>query len=357
MRSDRLYIQAFFLPERLLHWLRLLLRWGWRLAALLLVLLSLLITLFLSISHAKKSPKIPQHASDSLHQTVALAKRQVRLQIIGDMGKQGLAQDLVSTAMEKRCQQQKPDALIFLGDNIYVAGVTSVDDPKWHNDLLQYYQSPCLQDVPIYALLGNHDYRGNAQAQIDYNSKDPRWNMPFRYYQVQFGDLLSITMLDTWFPNICLFSSDGNCMLNFTWNTLSNNNTLPWRLVAGHHPIRSASLASSKHAGGVNGRILESILCQLAPDAYLAGHSHHLEHSISPVCDMDIIVSGAGGGRNLYPVKTELKSNEKFARSIHGFVELFATPHRMEYLFFDTNNRWLYTTTRKQKPTFKLAKL
>ncbi|WP_298163892.1 hypothetical protein [Novosphingobium sp.] len=32
--------------------------------------------------------------------------------------------------------------------------------------------------------IGNHDYRGNPQAQLDYARTSPRWRMPQRHYQV-----------------------------------------------------------------------------------------------------------------------------------------------------------------------------
>ena len=33
-----------------------------------------------------------------------------------------------------------------------------------------------------FAYLGNHEYRGNTQAVIDYSKVSARWNMPDRYY-------------------------------------------------------------------------------------------------------------------------------------------------------------------------------
>jgi predicted MPP superfamily phosphohydrolase len=117
------------------------------------------------------------------------------------MGREGPAQAGVAKAMETLCKQQRPDALIFLGDNIYREGVESVDDPGWQTKLMQYYQGDCIRNVPIYAALGNHDYMGNAQAQIDYSNISTQWNMPFRFYDVSFGNILSLTVTDSWYPD------------------------------------------------------------------------------------------------------------------------------------------------------------
>jgi hypothetical protein len=36
--------------------------------------------------------------------------------------------------------------------------------------------------IPWYPILGNHEYRGNTQAVLDYSQVSARWEMPARYY-------------------------------------------------------------------------------------------------------------------------------------------------------------------------------
>ena len=59
--------------------------------------------------------------------------------------------------------RDKPlDAIILPGDNIYPCGVKSVDDPRW--SVLQ----PLIDlGLPLFPVLGNHDYCGSPDAQID----------------------------------------------------------------------------------------------------------------------------------------------------------------------------------------------
>lgn len=73
--------------------------------------------------------------------------------------------------------------MISTGDNFYESGVDSISDDKWQTTFEAIYDAPALQ-VPWYAVLGNHDYGGSAQAQIDYSKKSRRWTMPDRYFQI-----------------------------------------------------------------------------------------------------------------------------------------------------------------------------
>jgi acid phosphatase len=294
-------------------------------------------------------PKIPTQSVGSLHRTVQITGGDVRIYAIGDMGREGPAQAGVANAMEILCQQQRPDALVFLGDNIYDDGVESVDDPGWQTKLMQYYQGDCISQVPIYAIVGNHDYSGSVQAQIDYSLVNTQWNMPFRFYDVSFGDLLSLTVMDGWYPNYC-FGLDSECAVNFMLESIEQNKSKTWRLVASHYPIRSASAQSSNHSGGVKGKIFERILCatKTPVTAFLAGHAHHLEHSKAIGCDMDLIVSGAGGGSDLYAVNSELDQSNYFVQSVNGFAEIYATSDSIQYALYDSNANQIYLSVEKK---------
>lgn len=57
------------------------------------------------------------------------------------------------------------------------------------------YSDPALQ-LPWYALLGNHDYVQNPQAQIQYSQQrlDARWNMPDTNYTQAFAVASGVTL-------------------------------------------------------------------------------------------------------------------------------------------------------------------
>lgn len=68
------------------------------------------------------------------------------------------------------------DFVVSTGDNIYDSGMKSIDDPAFQVSFTDIYTSPSLQK-PWYSVLGNHDYRGDVEAQLSpvLRSMDSRW--------------------------------------------------------------------------------------------------------------------------------------------------------------------------------------
>src|ERR1700761_2494820 len=103
--------------------------------------------------------------------------------VIGDWGRKGEPdQARVAQQMGLACAKASAGFVISVGDNFYEDGVASVQDPHWQQSFDQVYTSPSLH-VPWYAILGNHDYKGNVQAQLDYAKTGSRWKMPGRYWR------------------------------------------------------------------------------------------------------------------------------------------------------------------------------
>lgn len=74
-----------------------------------------------------------------------------------------------------------------------------LDDPLWMTNYELIYSHPELQ-IPWYPILGNHEYRGNTQAVLDYSNVSRRWQMPARYYSKVFeedGATLRVVFIDT----------------------------------------------------------------------------------------------------------------------------------------------------------------
>lgn len=261
----------------------------------------------------------------------------LRFLVIGDSGSGGAAQQRVAQAMEERCRQHLSRAILLLGDNFYQRGVESVNDAQWQSKLLEPYSSPCLAQLPFYPVLGNHDYKGNPTAQIEYTLLNPRWYFPNRFYSIRFGDLVRVVAYDSQMSDWCMRPQF--CGVDYLLDRVAQKD-VTWTIAMGHHPLRSASTKSDggQAGGGPRDWLLTPRLCQNT-DLYLSGHAHHLEERQVPGCKMHLVVSG-GAGADLYPIKTDPES--LFARSIHGFAEIELSKRELVVRFFGDDGAMVY---------------
>ncbi|MEH3041469.1 MAG: metallophosphoesterase [Sphingomonas paucimobilis] len=244
--------------------------------------------------------------------------------VLGDWGRDTPEQHHVAAAMGRAAAEAPSDFVLAIGDNFYSDGVASVDDPLWQSVFEDVYTHPALQ-VPWYALLGNHDYRGNPQAQIDYARQSKRWRMPARYYQVADASLAradaELFAIDT-SPFVERYrandgmigtntrSQDTKRQLAWLDHALSQSRA-KWKIVTGHHPIRS---------GGSGHGDQPEIIAQVLPilnrhgvQAYIAGHDHDLQHIRRDRIDM----IQCGGGMEARPVQPV--EGTRFCRAAAGF--------------------------------------
>jgi hypothetical protein len=97
--------------------------------------------------------------------------------VIGDWGRKGgFNQSLVAHQMGVVGEKLDIDFVISVGDNFYDDGLKGVNDPSFEASFSHIYTHPSLQKQ-WYSVLGNHDYRGNVEAQLSkvLTQKDWRW--------------------------------------------------------------------------------------------------------------------------------------------------------------------------------------
>ncbi len=223
------------------------------------------------------------------------------------------------------------DFVVGLGDNIYEAGVTSVDDPQFAEKFEKPFEPVQL---PFYMVLGNHDNTGyvggdgagNARGefQVDYTYFDgrlsDRWKMPDRYFQHDEGETADGR------PLVSLFALDSNPIaggfadadLDYAYHTYGINQ-LNWtvsavggsqaefKIAMAHHPyLSNGSHGNAGNYDGVPSEILpvlagdrwrafmEEAVCDKT-DFFLAGHDHDLQVlDAVPECGRtEFVVSGA----------------------------------------------------------------
>ncbi len=206
--------------------------------------------------------------------------------------------------------------IILVGDNFYECGVTSVDDKVWERVLTNF----SVVGVPIYPVLGNHDY-GNPDidrdgkvlrecpdsdpgAQVSVTGTLAEWHFPARNYLLR-GPFLEIVMFDTLpLANKLLQSyrgSETSVESRASLTKALGNLSAPWKVLAGHDAVVSSGIHGvSKHRAQRGLRELIPIFQKFKVDAYLAGHDHHLE-LLGDLSRKDrnplYLISGAGSGR------------------------------------------------------------
>lgn len=117
-----------------------------------------------------------------------------------DLGRNGYYdQKPIAELMGQMAENVDIEAVVATGDVHHFEGVRSVNDPLWMTNYELVYSHPELM-IPWYPILGNHEYRGNTQAVLDYSQVSARWEMPARYYtKVLENDDITVrlVMIDT----------------------------------------------------------------------------------------------------------------------------------------------------------------
>lgn len=268
---------------------------------------------------------------------------------VGDWGRCGEpVQRAVAQAMAAVGAAVGSRFVISAGDNFYPAGVASLDDPHWRLSFEQVYTGPALR-TPWFPALGNHDYRGDPDAQVAYSRTSRRWRMPGRYYhagpQAHGVAGLDLFVIDTT-PLVDGLNLDeraqqlrhGHWWAEDTAPQLAwlraalARSRAPWKIVVGHHPIYSGSHGDSPALIAQVVPLLEAFGVQ----AYINGHDHDLQHIRRGRVDYICTGAGSRGGRVAQVLGT------RFCRGQPGFAAFRLGPHAMELSFHDAAGDRLY---------------
>lgn len=108
--------------------------------------------------------------------------------VANDLGRNGYYdQKPIAELMGQMAEEVGPEFVLATGDVHHFEGVRSVNDPLWMTNYELIYSHPELM-IDWFPLLGNHEYRSNTQAVLDYSNISRRWTMPARYYTKTFED-------------------------------------------------------------------------------------------------------------------------------------------------------------------------
>ena len=247
--------------------------------------------------------------------------KEVKVLLLGDAGMGDENQKRVAAASAKTCEEIGCDMALYLGDNFYQKGVKSVDDPLF----LKWFEKIYTQDIPFYAILGNHDVKGNWRAQIEYTNRSKRWVMPDTNYSFTAGP-------------VRFYAVNTNCA-HLALSELETSENSPWKVILGHRPP-----VSSGNHGGLD-PLAMWFLERQDFDFYMGGHEHLLEHLKKE--GRDVIISGGGGGV-LQGKEKEDSPYSRFISRTYGYVWARFGADAAEVVFFDGEGQKLYGFTRKK---------
>lgn len=276
--------------------------------------------------------------------------------LANDLGRNGYYdQKPIAELMGTMAENVDIECVIAAGDVHHFEGVRSVNDPLWMTNYELIYSHPELM-IPWHPILGNHEYRGNTQAVIDYSTVSARWNMPDRYYTfamendgvtVRFVMVDTAPLLDKYredteeYPDAC--KQDMNKQLEWIDSVLTAAKE-DWVLVVGHHPIYAETGKDDSERLDLQKR-LDSILRKHANvDMYLCGHIHNFQHIRKSDSKIDYVVNTSGSlSRKVKPV-----DGTKFCSSDTGFSLISADKKELNLHMINKEGKVIYTVSRRK---------
>lgn len=285
----------------------------------------------------------------------AVSFSQIRLFVANDLGRNGYyEQKPIAELMGRMAEQDDVEAVLALGDTHHYMGVESVTDPLWTTNFELIYSHPELQ-VPWYPILGNHEYRGNTQAVIDYSQVSRRWQMPARYYSKVFEDdgvSLRVVFVDTTplidkyhkdtadYPDVAQQNMDAQ--LDWLDKELAQAKE-NWVVVVGHHPIYADTPKSSSERTDLQQR-LDPILRRHQVNMYICGHIHNFQHVRIAGTRMDYVVNSSGSlsRQEVKPIEGTV-----FVSGEPGFSILSGTKESLRLEMINQQGKVIHTVEQK----------
>lgn len=279
----------------------------------------------------------------------------VKLMIGNDLGRNGYyEQKPIAELMGKVAEAVGPDAFLALGDIHHYLGIESVNDPLWTTNYELMYSHPELQ-VEWCPVLGNHEYRGNTQAVMDYSATSRRWNMPSRYYTRIFdndGTRVKVVFIDT-APIIDKYHADTaeypdagrqdvDAQLQWLDRELSRDDKADWTIVAGHHPVYAQTPKQSSERTDMQKKV-DPILRKHKVDMYVCGHIHNFQHIRKNGIDYVVNTSGSLSRPDVKPTDGTV-----FCSGVPGFSVLTATPKALTLSMIDNHGNVIHQVSRSK---------
>ncbi len=281
-------------------------------------------------------------------------KGDVVVYMANDLGRNGYYdQKPIAELMGNMAETLGPECVVAAGDVHHFEGVASVNDPLWMTNYELIYSHPELM-IAWYPLLGNHEYRGNTQAVLDYGKVSRRWEMGGRYYTRTFdedGTTLRLIFVDTT-PLITKYREESDkypdaCKQNVDEQLKWLDNTLKqakedWVIVVGHHPIYAETSKDDVERNDMQRVLLPVLKKYNNVSLYVCGHIHNFQHIRMKGDNIDYVVNSSGSlARKVKPVEGTV-----FCSPEPGFSVISATKKALNMYMIDKTGKVLHTITK-----------
>lgn len=283
-------------------------------------------------------------------------KGNVTMYMTNDMGRNGYYdQKPIAELMGHMGETLGPKCVLAVGDIHHFNGVASINDPLWTTNYEQVYSHPELM-LNWFPVLGNHEYRGNTQAVLDYGTVSRRWVMPSRYYTkviTSKGTSVRVVFIDTT-PLIDRYRADSitypdahkqdmQAQLNWLDNTLKTARE-DWVIVVGHHPIYAHTPKAESERADMQKRVLPILKRYHNVAIYACGHIHNFQHIKMPADDIDYVVNSSSSlARPVQAVEGTV-----FCSPADGFSVISATKEQLNMYMIDKDGKAIHTISRRK---------
>lgn len=284
-------------------------------------------------------------------------KSDINLFVANDLGRNGYYdQKPIAELMGEMAEEVGPEAIIATGDVHHFDGVASTQDPLWMTNYELIYTHPELM-ISWLPVLGNHEYRGNTQAVIDYSKVSRRWQMEGRYYTKVFADeeagaSLRIVFIDTT-PLIDSYRTnnrypdagkqDIEAQLQWLDNTLQKAKE-DWVVVVGHHPMYAETKKDIAEQKDIQRRLLPIFKKNGNVAMYVCGHIHNFQHIRKPSDTTDYVVNTAGSLSR----KVKETDGTQFCSPATGFSVISASKQKLQLHMIDKEGKEIHCISKEK---------
>ncbi len=279
-------------------------------------------------------------------------EKSVNFYVANDLGRNGYYdQKPIAELMGTMAETVGIECVAAIGDIHHFEGVASVNDPLWMTNYELIYSHPELM-LDWYPVLGNHEYRGNTQAVLDYGKVSRRWAMPARYYtrviedkgvSVRLVFLDTTPMIDKYrqvtdkYPDAA--GQDYQAQLAWADSVLTAAKE-DWVIVMGHHPIYADTGKDTSERADMQARLNTVLQRHKNVAMYICGHIHNFQHIRQEGCDIDYVVNTSG---SLSRPKVKAVEGTRFCSGIPGFSLVSADKDALWLYLIDKEGKVAYT--------------